>query len=141
MTDTPDGDRPLCDTKFCDRVATWRNEKDDTYACDAHVTEDGLGWVQPLGWLTVVTHEPVAPDMSPNDRILLLRLEDSMTNHTPSKEQLDRIEDLRDQARALAWELAANCPESRERSLAATHLEECLMWAVKSIVLEHRHDQ
>jgi len=33
----------------------------------------------------------------------------------------------------LARSLMENCPKSRELSLAITHLEECMLWAEKSI--------
>ena len=130
-------DRPMCDSRFCHSLATWWNEKADSYACDQHVPPDHAGWQQPLGWLSEVAFDPGLLQMQhPNDSVLLLRLERSMTNHTPSAEQIERIENLRDAAKGLAWSLANECPESRERSLAATHLEEVVMWAVKSIVLE-----
>jgi len=63
------------------------------------------------------------------------RLDQSLTNHTPTDEQIDNIEALRDAARVYAKALAEYTPSSREQSLAATHLEDSVMWAVKSIVL------
>lgn len=64
------------------------------------------------------------------------RIEESLTNVTPGTDQIERIEHLRENAKALAWSVTHNCQSSRERSLALTHLEETVMWAVKSIVLE-----
>lgn len=68
--------------------------------------------------------------------MLLERLLNSLTNHTPTPEAIDRIDHIRAAGKVLALEIAKHCPDSRERSLAATHLEETVMWAVKSIVLE-----
>lgn len=43
------------------------------------------------------------------------------------------IEVLRHHAIELGHAIMANCPESREKSLALTNLEQALMWAIKSI--------
>jgi len=40
---------------------------------------------------------------------------------------------IRNMAKELALALDAACPESREKSLAITRLEECVMWANASI--------
>lgn len=64
------------------------------------------------------------------------RLLASLQNQTPTPEQIVRIERLRQKARELALSISAECSDSREKSLACTHLEETVMWAVKSIVLE-----
>lgn len=64
------------------------------------------------------------------------RLERSLTNQTPSPRQVAHIEDVRRKAKQLAFTIDILAPNSRERSLAFTHLEETVMWAVKSIVLE-----
>lgn len=66
----------------------------------------------------------------------LKRLNRSLTNHTPTPEQVNRIELLRDVAQAFGVAVIENTPESREQSLAITNLEESLMWAIKAIVLE-----
>ena len=60
----------------------------------------------------------------------------SMTNIKPNEEQINRIENVRAVAKVLGETIHKNCPVSRPRSLAFTKLEESLMWAVKSIVLE-----
>lgn len=60
----------------------------------------------------------------------------SLTNQTPTAEQVERIEAIRTAARDLGAEVLERCPFSRERSLALTHLEETTMWAVKAVVLE-----
>lgn len=71
-----------------------------------------------------------------DDKERLEQLLRSLTNITPSNEQVDRIEDVRNVAKGLGAAIITACPDSRERSLALTHLEDAAMWAVKSIVLE-----
>ncbi|HEY7043362.1 MAG TPA: hypothetical protein VH419_06815 [Nocardioidaceae bacterium] len=60
----------------------------------------------------------------------------SLTNITPTAGQVDRIELLRDKAKMFGQAVIESCPDSRERSLALTHLEAAVMWAVKSIMVE-----
>lgn len=57
----------------------------------------------------------------------------NMTNHTPSAYAIGTIEALREDFIELAESIEDVCPESRERSLAITNLEQALMWAVASI--------
>lgn len=64
------------------------------------------------------------------------RLERCMTNRTPTEDQVGRIEDVRMIGKRMAGIIATNCKSGRMRSVAATKLEECVMWAVKAIVLE-----
>lgn len=45
-------------------------------------------------------------------------------------EQMDRI---REAAKAFAISLCLNAPESRELSLAITHLEEATQWAIAAV--------
>lgn len=61
------------------------------------------------------------------------RLEKDFTYHTPMADQVPRYNEIRDLAKAYAGTLMLNCPPSRERSLALTSLEECVMWANASI--------
>lgn len=64
------------------------------------------------------------------------KLERSMTNIKPNDDQIQRIEKLRESFKKAGESLFENCNQSREMSLAITKLEESLMWATKSIVLE-----
>lgn len=57
------------------------------------------------------------------------RLERDFTYHAPKGTQAARYEFLREEARRLAYVIMANCPTSRERSLALTKLEEAIFWA------------
>jgi len=70
----------------------------------------------------------------------LERLVESLTNHTPDAAGLEYIDDIRTAAKLLGTAIIGACPHSRERSLAVTHLEESVMWAVKSIVLPRHGD-
>lgn len=55
------------------------------------------------------------------------------TYHPPKTDQSIRYEMIRDRAYQLAILLNEKCPDSREKSLAITMLEECVMWANASI--------
>ena len=55
------------------------------------------------------------------------------TYHQPKGNQTERYSEIREQAFLFAKYLSANCPSSREQSLAFTALEECVMWANASI--------
>ena len=63
------------------------------------------------------------------------RVHHSLTNITPTDEQVHRIEAIRASGKGLATAIInANPGPSRERALALTKLEECVMWAVKSVL-------
>jgi len=53
--------------------------------------------------------------------------------HAPKEGQAARYTRLRAEAKALATTFAQECPESRELSLALTHLEEAIMFANAAI--------
>jgi hypothetical protein len=55
------------------------------------------------------------------------------TYHAPKGDQATRYELIRDRAHDFAAFLDENCPDSREKSLAITHLEDAVMWANASI--------
>lgn len=57
----------------------------------------------------------------------------NFTYHKPFGNQPDRYETLRQDARILAMSIQARCPESREKSLALTNLEQSIFWANASI--------
>lgn len=52
--------------------------------------------------------------------------------------QKDRMNNVMILARMLEESIDANCKDNREKSLAMTKLEECVMWANKSI--SHEND-
>ena len=61
------------------------------------------------------------------------QIEKAFTYHKPYADQPERYTKLRDAAKELAYLIAENCPESRERSVALTKLEEAIMWANSAI--------
>lgn len=61
------------------------------------------------------------------------RIKKAFTYHPPKDDQPARYVAIRDQAHELACLILASCPESRERSLALTKVEEAAMWANASI--------
>ncbi len=61
------------------------------------------------------------------------QIEKSFTYHAPKQGQPERYTEIREKAKQLAYLLAAHCPESRERSVAFTKLDEVVMWANASI--------
>jgi hypothetical protein len=56
-------------------------------------------------------------------------LQNRFTYHAPKPDQPARYVALRDQAKALAEQIVALTPPSREQSLAITKLEEAIFWA------------
>lgn len=65
-------------------------------------------------------------------------IERNFTYHPPKGDQPERYTKLRSEAKKLALLLVENCPDSRERSLALTKLEEAVFWANASIA---RHEE
>ena len=53
--------------------------------------------------------------------------------HPPKEGQPEKYVSIRDKAKELAEMINTLCPESREKSLAVTNLEEAAMWANASI--------
>lgn len=53
--------------------------------------------------------------------------------HPPKDDQNHRYEEIREKARQLACVINDHCPDSREKSLAITNLEQTVMWANSSI--------
>lgn len=61
------------------------------------------------------------------------RLNNDYTYHKPTPEQAERYGELREEFRRLAMFIATTCPDSRERSLAFTYLEQACFSANASI--------
>lgn len=55
------------------------------------------------------------------------------TYHAPKGNQVERYQEIRDAARLFAELINIYCPDSREKSLALTHLEEAVFWANAAI--------
>lgn len=60
-------------------------------------------------------------------------IENTFTYHAPKGTQQSRYEIIREKAKELAYILEDSCPDSREKSLAFTKLEEAVMWGNASI--------
>lgn len=60
-------------------------------------------------------------------------LENRFRHHPPTGEKVDKHYQLREKSLELAELIAELCPESRERSLSFTNLEQALFWANASI--------
>lgn len=61
------------------------------------------------------------------------KLHNIYTYHAPKDGQPERYAAIRAKARELAELIEESCPDSREKSLANTKLEEAVMWANASI--------
>lgn len=61
------------------------------------------------------------------------RIDNNFSYHAPKSDQQQRYENLRANAKGLANLIDELCPDSREKSLAMTKLEETVMWANASI--------
>lgn len=60
-------------------------------------------------------------------------LNNRFTYHPPKPGQPETYQAIRDRAHYLAQLVNESAPESREKSLAITHLEEAVMWANAAI--------
>ncbi|MFB5761042.1 Acb2/Tad1 domain-containing protein [Paenibacillus medicaginis] len=56
-------------------------------------------------------------------------MENNFTYHAPKPGQPDTYEAIREKAKELAYLIDELVPNSREKSLAQTKLEEAVMWA------------
>jgi len=63
------------------------------------------------------------------------RIDNTFTYRAPKGDQIRRYEGLRNEAKMLAYMIEAYVPDSKEKSLAKTHLEEVIMWANKAIAI------
>ena len=60
-------------------------------------------------------------------------IEKRFTYHAPKGDQPQRYQVIREIAKGFAQFINDRCPDSREKSLALTKLEEAVMWANASI--------
>ena len=61
------------------------------------------------------------------------QIENNFKYHAPKEGQQEKYRELRGKGKELVCLVVAFCPESRERSLAITKIEEAIMWANASI--------
>lgn len=60
--------------------------------------------------------------------------------HKPFGSQSGRYEKLRNRAKELALLINDSTPDSREKILAMTSLQQCIMWANASIAINETED-
>ena len=77
---------------------------------------------------------------TPND-IDMAKLNNNFVYHVPFGDQPERYAYIRAKAKTFAELLLAECPPSRELSLAITKLEECMFWANSSIARHEIQEQ
>ena len=77
--------------------------------------------------------EPTLISGSDKSQQLSKELESRFTYHMPKHGQAEIYQEIRDRAKGLAYYFEIQCPESREKSLAITKLEETVMWANAAI--------
>lgn len=90
-------------------------------------------------WIAVpadplLTKETTVPQPTKSERIDAIK--QSLTNHTPSDDTVERIESIRKTGNNLALVVVGHTETSRESSLALTKIEEAVMWAVKAVILD-----
>jgi hypothetical protein len=61
------------------------------------------------------------------------QIENNFTYHPPKDNQPQKYEEIRKAGKNIAYLIDNLCPNSREKSLAVTKLEEAIMWANASI--------
>lgn len=61
------------------------------------------------------------------------KIEKNFTYHAPKNNQVARYEHVRNRAKVFAYFLLENVPDSEERSIALTRLEEVVFWSNAAI--------
>lgn len=61
------------------------------------------------------------------------QIENNFMYHAPKNGQAEKYDQLRSKAKELAYLIDELCPNSREKVLATTKLEESIMWANASV--------
>lgn len=74
-------------------------------------------------------------DVAPDDSARAVAIHKTFAYHRPGHDGMDKITQLRSLFSAVADQIDALCPHSRERSIALTELETCAMWAIKAVVI------
>jgi hypothetical protein len=66
------------------------------------------------------------------------RLEKDFTYHSPSGDQSERYQIIRQYGMDLAGIVMRLCPDSRKKSLALTKIKEAVIWANAAIAIEEK---
>ncbi|EEL13981.1 hypothetical protein bcere0016_54320 [Bacillus cereus 95/8201] len=61
------------------------------------------------------------------------QIKNNFSYHPPKEGQVEKFTDIRNEGLHFANLIDSTCPNSREKSLALTKLEEAVMWANASI--------
>jgi hypothetical protein len=61
------------------------------------------------------------------------QIENNFRYHAPKEGKLEKYQAIREKAKELAYLIDELCPNSREKSMAFTNLEQSVMWANASI--------
>jgi len=67
----------------------------------------------------------------------IMEIQESMTNHTPNQNAINRIERIRQGYKSLVVDIIYNSHENEQQKEGIKKLEESLMWVVKGIVLDN----
>lgn len=65
-------------------------------------------------------------------------IDNIFTYHAPFGDQAERYVKIRETAKELALVIMENCPDSREKSVALTKVQESVMWANASIAINEK---
>ena len=79
--------------------------------------------------------------MSADDQVLKDLWEWNFGDHTPTVKSKKQIDGLRYTANAMKDAIIAMSPNSRERSLALTHLEQVLFYSVAAVLRNQNNDE
>lgn len=74
-----------------------------------------------------------AREINKKEKSMENTIENNFTYHPPKDDQAERYMMIRKEAKEFAKLISELCPESRERSIAITNLEQSVMWANASI--------
>jgi hypothetical protein len=66
------------------------------------------------------------------------QIDNIFTYHAPFGDQTKKYEALRNEGRQLANAINDLCPESREKSLAITQVQQAIMWANAAIAINEK---
>lgn len=69
------------------------------------------------------------------------QIEKAFTYHPPKKHRAGMYSSIRETAKMFAYVIDELVPDSREKSLAMTKLEECVMWANAGIARNEVQDE
>jgi hypothetical protein len=68
---------------------------------------------------------------------MALNHDNNYTYHRPPAEIVPVFQAIREKAKELALLIDASCPDTRERSIAHTHIETAVMWANAAIARQY----